>query len=216
MSRRNQDAGELRKPSSVSPAPKRRTVVIPLGPALPPASSNLPGSGPAPRPGRARRRDGQPARPLPYLVLLRMGFSLSSGVAAGAVRSYRTISPLPPPRRAEAVCFLLHCPSRRRASPLASMPPVGARTFLSGPAPEDRPERAERPRRRAGRCKPGETASRKVRAPQDAVVGNTHRPRGSGQCHRKYTATPLSSDVSSAARGAVRVKWCGKSAPRRG
>jgi hypothetical protein len=31
----------------------------------------------------------------PYLVLLRVGFTLTPGVTAGAVRSYRTISPLP-------------------------------------------------------------------------------------------------------------------------
>jgi len=96
---------------------------------LPPASSNLPGNWPRtpkdPKAGRAARV------PFPYLVLLRMGFSLSSDVAAEAVRSYRTISPLPPARRTAAVSFLLHYPSRRRASPLASMPPVGARTFLS-------------------------------------------------------------------------------------
>src|ERR1700722_20767029 len=31
----------------------------------------------------------------PYLVLLRVGFTLPPNVAAGAVRSYRTFSPLP-------------------------------------------------------------------------------------------------------------------------
>ena len=29
---------------------------------------------------------------------------------------------------------------------------------------------------------------RKVRAPQDTVVGNAHRPRGQGKCNRKQTA----------------------------
>lgn len=33
----------------------------------------------------------------PYLVLLRMGFSLPLNVATNAVRSYRTFSPLPVP-----------------------------------------------------------------------------------------------------------------------
>ena len=46
------DAGEPRKPSSVSQA--NRVAVIPLGPALPPAASNLPGNGPPTR----RRRSG--------------------------------------------------------------------------------------------------------------------------------------------------------------
>jgi hypothetical protein len=38
---------------------------------------------------------------LPYLVLLRVGFTVPPRVATGAVRSYRTFSPLPPaePRR---------------------------------------------------------------------------------------------------------------------
>jgi len=31
-----------------------------------------------------------------YLVLLRVGFTIATAVASGAVRSYRTFSPLPP------------------------------------------------------------------------------------------------------------------------
>jgi len=31
-------------------------------------------------------------------------------------------------------------------------------------------------------------AWRKVRAPQDKVVGNAHRPKGQGKCNRKQTA----------------------------
>ena len=64
----------------------------------------------------------------PYLVLLRVGFTLTPGFTAGAVRSYRTISPLPrrqnsmllrgrplPKSRgvAGAVYFLWHWPSMR-------------------------------------------------------------------------------------------------------
>ena len=49
---------------------------------------------------------------LPYLVLLRMGFSLPAAIARAAVRSYRTFSPLP--RRSlqnrVAVYFLWHFP----------------------------------------------------------------------------------------------------------
>ena len=48
---------------------------------------------------------------------------------------------------------------------------------------------------------------RKVRAPQDRTPGNAWEARAYGQCHRKYTALPASA-------GEVRVKWCGKSAPR--
>ncbi len=60
--------GEARKPSSVS-LPWQVTV-IPLGTSLPGSSSDLPGS-------VALRRVGRAAHlPLPYLVLLRMGFAV--------------------------------------------------------------------------------------------------------------------------------------------
>ena len=49
---------------------------------------------------------------LPYLVLLRMGFTVPSAVAVDAVSSYLAVSPLPDPlARPSAVCFLLHFPS---------------------------------------------------------------------------------------------------------
>src|SRR3954454_25099449 len=47
---------------------------------------------------------------------------------------------------------------------------------------------------------------RKVRAPQGKVPGNAWAARADGKCHRKYTA-----DIR---KEWVRVKWCGKSAPR--
>jgi len=55
-----------------------------------------------------------------------------SPLARDAVRSYRTVSPLPPGPCGSglAVCFLLHCPSRCRAWMLSSLLPVGVRTFL--------------------------------------------------------------------------------------
>ncbi len=61
--------------------------IIHLGPPSPTASSNLPGS-------PLRRRCGR-SRVLPYLVLLQAGFTLPRCVTTRAVRSYRTISPLP-------------------------------------------------------------------------------------------------------------------------
>ena len=81
--------------------------IIHLRYASPRTSSDLPGStcGPHARPVRER------SRLLPYLVLLRAGFAVPPSVATGAVRSYRTISPLPPaPKGGLAVCFLLHFP----------------------------------------------------------------------------------------------------------
>ena len=52
------------------------------------------------------------------------------------------------------------------------------------------------------------STQRKVRAPQDKVPGNAWGARAHGQCHRKHTADGL--------RAQVRVKRCGKSAPRDG
>jgi hypothetical protein len=54
------------------------------------------------------------------------------------VRSYRTISPLPLPCGGGGV-FLLHFPSGHPASPLASIAPCEARTFLSSLRRRDHP-----------------------------------------------------------------------------
>jgi len=75
---------------------------------------------------------GPKARVFPYLVLLQVGFAVPSSVATDAVRSYRTLSPLPSPHRcsAWAVCSLLHCPWARAPQALPGTLPCGARTFL--------------------------------------------------------------------------------------
>jgi len=62
-----------------------------------------------------------------------------------------------------------------------------------------------RPRESARQPLRDPVMQRKVRAPQGRVPGNTWAVKADGKCHRKYTA----------ALWAVRVKWCGKSAPRR-
>ena len=68
---------------------------------------------------------------LPYLVLLRVGFTMPRNVATRAVRSYRTISTLPViPKDPSAVYFLLHFPSAHTAQTLSGTLPYGARTFL--------------------------------------------------------------------------------------
>jgi hypothetical protein len=62
--------------------------IIPLGPASPRASSGLPGSA-------GGHRCVHYGTLLPYLALLQVGFAVPSSVATDAVRSYRTVSPLP-------------------------------------------------------------------------------------------------------------------------
>jgi len=81
-----------------------RWTAIPLGRMLPPASSNQPG-----------RRAGKPPRPCVSTQRRPPLFGLAPGgvypalfVTKEAVRSYRTVSPLP--GQAQAVCFLWHYP----------------------------------------------------------------------------------------------------------
>jgi len=52
---------------------------------------------PTRKPLRAAGTDPK-VRALPYLVLLQVGFAVPPNVATGAVRSYRTVSPLPAAR----------------------------------------------------------------------------------------------------------------------
>ena len=101
--------------------------VIPLGAALPLRSSNLAGY------------DASHIM-APCLVLLRMGFSLPQSVAACAVRSYRTFSPLPVPcgHGHRRFCSLFHFPSPHDARPLAGILLCGARTFLPAASPARR------------------------------------------------------------------------------
>src|SRR5262249_53427821 len=83
----------------------------------PATSSGLPGStGGHPLPLSWR---------LPYLALLQVGFTVPPNVATGAVRSYRTVSPLPSPLLALGR-FAFCCTFRRLTPPrcyLAPRPP---------------------------------------------------------------------------------------------
>src|SRR3954470_15013447 len=85
-------------------------------------------------------------------------------VSAGAVRSCRTISPLPtlPP----AVCFLLHCPSSHLHWPLTSTSPLGARTFLG-----------RRSLRISRRCHPPSSGGKRGEYTANGASRRTSRPR---------------------------------------
>ena len=65
---------------------------------------------PTREPARLRSDTAKGGPVLPYLVLLQVGFTLPRSVTTRAVRSYRTISPLPGPLPAPAVYFLWHFP----------------------------------------------------------------------------------------------------------
>ncbi len=138
--------------------------VIPLGPALPPASSNLPGEVvPANRNGR----DGRPALPSPYLVLLRMGFAVPRTVTGRAVRSYRTVSPLPRPKAGRSV---LCCTFRRITAPRRWRACHPLESGLSSP-------------RERGATAPGSSTA--ARIPPCSRLSR----RGDGRCGR--TGSPL-------------------------
>jgi len=102
------------KPDSVEDGHSSRRRITARAPATYPKVSAHPAQKPR---GSPRWRTGQVRRTVSraelffpsYLVLLRVGFTLPPCVAAGAVRSYRTFSPLPPPLvAAKAVSSLWH------------------------------------------------------------------------------------------------------------
>ncbi len=112
--------GRRNKPSSVS---ARAEGIISLGPALPTASCSLPGTVKPKLRGAGRTSSLHGLAP--------GGVCRATSVASRAVRSYRTLSPLPVlPREPSAVCSLLHFPSPFGARALPGTLPCGARTFL--------------------------------------------------------------------------------------
>ena len=96
LQKRPRSVGDFDKPSSVS----LRTVIIHLGPPLPVGSSNQPEIM-----TRATRS---------LSGLASGGVSLASLVTEGAVRSYRTLSPLPANRRFAFCCTFLRVTSTGR------------------------------------------------------------------------------------------------------
>jgi len=103
--------------------------VIHLGRTSPYASCDLPGSPCGPQVTAPILR---PGRMLPYLVLLRVGFTVPPRVATGAVRSYRTFSPLPPARR-QARRFVFCGTFRGLAPPRRYLAPCPMEPGLSSP-----------------------------------------------------------------------------------
>jgi hypothetical protein len=128
------------KPGSVPPGEwLRAAMAIPLGRPLPDASCDRP----------ERRREGSPGIPglLPRCLPLLLGLAPggvfpAAAVAGGAVRSYRTVSPLPPVRRAEPVWRCPFCGTVPGVAPAGRYPAPylrGARTFLSPRQGGERP-----------------------------------------------------------------------------
>ena len=76
----------------------------------------------------------------PYLALLRVEFTVPRTVTSRAVRSYRTLSPLPDPTYAGHRRFALCCTCRRLAPPRRYLAPCPMEPGLSSPSPVS-PER---------------------------------------------------------------------------
>ena len=135
--------GEPRKPNFV-PA-SRRSVIIHLGPLLPRASSDLPGDGPkAGRSPAVRLKRAVHISRLPIWSCSAWGLPCLESSPTERCALTAPFHPYPA-LTCLAVCSLLHFPSRHRASPLASMPPVGVRTFLPPTIVVERPRETLRP-----------------------------------------------------------------------
>ena len=96
-------------------------------------SSGTPVTGRLVRPTRRHLRAAGCQRRVSLFGLAPEGVCHAVCVAAAAVGSYPTVSPLPVRRTnpaPSAVCFLLHFPSARAAQALPGLLPCGARTFL--------------------------------------------------------------------------------------
>jgi hypothetical protein len=113
----------------------RAVMAIPLGRSSPSASCDPP----------EQRRGGSPSIPdipgcLPLLFGLAPGGVFpATTVAGGAVRSYRTVSPLPPARSSRDGRRCTFCGTFPRVAPAGCYPAPylrGARTFLSPPRAE--------------------------------------------------------------------------------
>ena len=124
----SQKAGTKRRERSRPISRVLSRAIIHLGYASPRTSSDLPGSLCGPHVPSISEDMGSV---LPYLVLLQAGFAVPPSVTTGAVRSYRTLSPLP----ATLACDLGGLLSV--ALSVGSRPPgvtwrlaLGARTFL--------------------------------------------------------------------------------------
>ena len=71
----------------------------------------------------------------PYLALLRVEFTVPRTVTSRAVRSYRTLSPLPDPACAGHRRFALCCTCRRLTPPRRYLAPCPMEPGLSSPPP---------------------------------------------------------------------------------
>jgi len=138
-------------------------------------------------------------------------------LTAGAVRSYRTFSPLPldSPQgtNRRAVCFLCHCPSSCPDRELPGALPSGVRTFLPPPSPASARQAPKGLPAVARSAKPGaRSAKARGKSELQRAVRRVIPGRGNSKDSGTEKIPPRRSGASR--EGGVRVKRCGKSAPR--
>jgi hypothetical protein len=139
--------------------------IIPLGPVSPQASSDLPGSACGYRCEHLPPREEWPIPRLPYLVLLQVGFAVPPSVATGAVRSYRTLSPLPAPRLPVALRrFAFCCTFRGLTPPRRYLAPHPQEPGLSSPFALDAKAAIAQPTPRAHLTAPARKSNRRLPA----------------------------------------------------
>ena len=109
-----------------------RVTTIPLAPPSLAGSSDRPGDSDGP--SGHRRRVSALALGASLFGLAPCGVLPATRVTTGAVRSYRTFSPLPAFARRRAVYFLCHFPSGCPDRALPGALPCGVRTFLPASA----------------------------------------------------------------------------------
>jgi hypothetical protein len=153
---------------------------IHLGPASPPASCGPPGDSAGPASTAALAAAGaSPTRPC-------SGWGLPSRpVTRPLVRSYRTVSPLPPCSRGAAVCSLWHCPAGRPDWRLASTLPCGGRTFLDPGPTRDRGRPAGSPCQASMPPQLGPAGLRAARRMQLSVIERMYKHLGMRLAYRR-------------------------------
>ncbi len=177
------------KPSPVPrQAPRRRTFLSDARCRAPPAS----------RTRKLGRADLTPARfrsqmtrslslaGASLFALAPGGVCRAAPVTRRAVRSYRTVSPLPRilckpvlslSKDRSAVCSLWHFPAGCPDRPLTGTLPCGARTFLGGPSPAGRRVRPSDSGKRMDNTRGG---GRQSAARAGSLSGSRSRSRGRG------------------------------------
>ncbi len=158
------------KPGSVPG--RTRAMAIPLGRPSPGASRDPPGR---PAGNRPRVTGSHPPTLSPLLGLAPGGVCRATPVAGGAVRPYRTVSPLPaagrPARR--AVCSLWHFPWGR---PRRALPGTVFPWSPDFPPPGRAPGAAIRPPRAAPHMAPSRRAHKSATASSRPMLSASSRP----------------------------------------